>query len=105
MKQIITALFFGLLSTYASGVEIKITSMTPEGDMDRSFVLGTSLPERIVLDCQSFVQGLNLGGNHLIILEPEECEGLQDRIYSSLIQSEFHCLEVDDELRGDSPCH
>ena len=105
MKQIIILVFFSLMSTYAFSVEIKVTSMTPEGDMDRSHILGTSFPERVILDCQSFVQGLNLGGNHLILLEPEECESLQNRIYASLIQSEFHCLEVDDELRNDSPCH
>ena len=105
MKQFIILLFFGLVSNYAFSAEIKVLSMTPEGDMERSFVLETSFPERVVLDCQSFVQGLNLGRDHLILLEPEECEDLQNRIYSSLVQSVSHCLEVDDELRNDSPCH
>ena len=105
MKQIIILLFFALMSTYAFSFEIKVTSMTQDGDLERSMVLVSTFPGRVVLDCQSFVQGLNLGRDQLILLEPEECEDLQNRIYSSLVQSVSHCLEVDDELRNDSPCH
>ena len=105
MKQIIILLFFSLVSTYAFALELKVTSLSQDGDLERSLVLQTSFPERVVLDCQSFVQGLYLGPNQLVILEPEECEGLQERIYKSLINAESHCIEVDSELRSDSSCH
>ena len=97
--------FFGLLANYAFAVELKVTGYEQDGDLERSFVLETSFPERVVLDCQSFVQSLSLGGNHVVILDPEECQGLQERIYTSLINSVSHCIEIDDQLRSDASCH
>ena len=105
MKQLFILAFFSFLTTYAFALELKVTAFTQDGELERSFVLTSSFPERVVLDCQSFVQGLYLGGDHLIFLDPEECQGLQERIYTSLINSESHCIEVDDELRSDASCH
>jgi hypothetical protein len=105
MKQFFILVFFSLLTTYAFAMELKVTALSQDGDLERSFVLTTSLPARVVLDCQSFIQGLYLGGDHLVLLDPEECQGLQERVYTSLINAESHCIEVDDELRSDASCH
>lgn len=106
MKILFTLmLFLSPLTTSVFAVDLKVTSWAMDGDLERSFVLETAFPERVVLDCQSFVQGLYLGRDHQVILHPEECQGLQERIHTSLVNSEPHCIEVDDELRSDGICH
>ncbi len=87
--------------------ELRISELALEPQMDRSFVLTTSLPHRVVLDCQSFIQGLNIiteDDAKLYLLEPDECEELYYRIDDSLGSSRRHCIELDSELRSDYAC-
>jgi hypothetical protein len=103
-------LFFGLLIFTVFSVsaeEIRVSRMTKDGPLERSFVLKTNIPNKVVIDCQSFIQGLRIGEfeeaiNYL--LDPEECEGLQGRIRSSLKKGNFHCIDVDQDIRSDRSC-
>lgn len=88
--------------------EIQVSKMTKDGELDRSFVLKTNLPDMVVIDCQSFVQGLRIGqfeSAHTYLLDPEECEGLQQRIRSSLRRFQKHCIDVQDDIRSDRSCY
>jgi len=106
MKHIFTLLILCAgLNTFPE--EIKVSQMSPDGEMDRSFVLRTNLPDKVVLDCQSFIQGLRIGEQeHAIffIMDAEECEALQNRVHGSLKRSLLHCLDVDQEVRSDYSC-
>jgi hypothetical protein len=106
MKSLLTLV---LLCTSFSGLaeEIKVTKMSPDGEMDRSFVLATFLPEKVVLDCQSFVQGLRVGEQEhalFFLLEPDDCEAMQKRVKSSLRRRQYHCIDVEADIRSDYSC-
>ncbi len=50
------------------------------------------------LDCQSFIQGLNIEKNKEkvnIMLEPWECEDLSKKMYASLKKLKAFCIDVD----------
>lgn len=104
MRNILVILLVLVLSSFAFAVEIRVEDMTLVEGLDRSFVLKTSLPDKVVLDCQSFIQGLNIGTENLFLLDPDECEGLQDRIFSTISETKQHCLEVEDFIRADYIC-
>ncbi len=96
-----------VVSTFAVAIEIQIKSVSPDGELDRSMVLHTQLPEKVVLDCQSFIQGLRVGEQQnatIFIMDPFECEGMQDRVKASLERSLFHCIDVDSDIRSDYTC-
>ncbi len=105
-----TALGFILLFTFleAYAVELKVYRKSKLQHMDRSFVLHTkSTPDQVVLDCQSFIQGINIGKAEdavLFMMDAQDCEDLYHRIDGSLRKSQKHCIEVDDEVRGDYSC-
>ena len=106
MKIIIT-FFFISFSVFTFAEEIKVSKMTKDGELERSFVLRTNLKEKVVIDCQSFIQGLRIGefeSAFTYLLEPEECEGLQERIRSSLKRYQKHCIDVQDDIRSDRSC-
>jgi hypothetical protein len=105
MKKIFTLVILSFSIPLAIATEVQVRGMIPEANMERSFELQTSLPERVVLDCQSFIQGLNIGPDDTFLLDPEECESLQERIYDSLIQSKLHCLDIESDIRSDYVCH
>ena len=91
----------------ATADEIRVSRMTKDGSLERSFVLKTNIPNKVVIDCQSFIQGLRIGEFEQAInylLDPEECEGLQVRIRSSLRKGHFHCIDVDQDIRSDRSC-
>lgn len=103
--------FFGLvlslsiLPSFAS--EIRVKRMLQDGELERSFVLSTNVPDKVVLDCQSFIQGLRIGEKELAtvyMLDPYECESLQERIRTSLRKLHKHCIEVDQDIRSDYSC-
>lgn len=101
---------FGLLlvlSFSSFAAEIKVKKMLKDGDLDRSFVLRTNLPEKVVLDCQSFIQGLRIGeyeSAQTYMLNPEDCEGLQDRVRASLRKFKNHCIQVEEDILSDDTC-
>lgn len=88
--------------------EIRVKKMSQDGQLERSFVLKTNLQEKVVLDCQSFIMGLRIGEYEqafTYMMGDEECDGLQQRIRASLKKFQNHCIEVDDEIRGDHTCN
>jgi hypothetical protein len=87
--------------------EIKVSKMLPDGDMDRSFILKTNYPDTVVLDCQSFIQGLRIGEQEeafFYMMDPQDCESMVVRVYNSLKKSQQHCIDVDQEIRNDYTC-
>ncbi|HXH30741.1 MAG TPA: hypothetical protein VNJ01_07995 [Bacteriovoracaceae bacterium] len=103
-------IFFSLtmvLTFAAQALEVRISGLNTEVSMERSFVLTTSLPQKVVLDCQSFIQGLTVGSGteeFLFLLEPDECENLFFRIEDSLQDSKQHCLELSEGIAADYQC-
>jgi hypothetical protein len=104
-------IFFGfvLILTFPllNAQDIRVRKMLKDGALERSFVLRTNLAEKVVIDCQSFIQGLRIGEYEeafTFLLDPEECEGLQTRIRGSLRKGVFHCIQVDQEIQSDEPC-
>lgn len=108
MKYLIgTVLLLSALS--ANAFEIKVHKMTALPGMDRSFKLHTAtIPDPMVLDCQSFVQGLTIGKGQedevFYFLDPQDCEELFDRTYQSLKSRKKHCLDVGDTIHSDYTC-
>lgn len=106
MKYIIgLVLAFTLFQAIAG--EIRVKKMIQDGELDRSYVLKTNLAEKVVIDCQSFIQGLRIGEfeNALTyMLDPDECEGLQNRVRGSLRKLQNHCIDVDQDIRADYTC-
>lgn len=103
---------FGLIlllsfsNTFAD--EIRVSKMRQDGELERSLVLTTNLPQKVVLDCQSFIQGLRIGEYEeafTYLLDPWECEELQKRVKSSLRKRQEHCIDVGDEIRSDRTCY
>ena len=107
MKYILRlSLFVFTVSAFA--VEVKVRKMTRDRDLDRSFVLTTQLNDKVVLDCQSFIMGLQIGEyestNHFL-LDPDECDSLQARIKTSLRKLQKHCIDVENDIRADYSCN
>lgn len=105
MKFILPSVLF--LSSFAWAAEIKVSRMTNEGGMDRSFLLRSNYHSQVTLDCHSFIQGLYLGPRsegQLLMLEPWECEDLYTRIRSSLRSLQKHCIDVEDVILSDYSC-
>ncbi len=88
--------------------EIKVSKMIKEPLMDRRWNLKSSLETRLVLDCQSFLQGLTLGekeSEEFYMMDSQDCENLAGRMKNSLSKRENHCLDLEDDLRADYSCH
>lgn len=106
MKTLLTSvLLFTSILSFAG--EIRVKKMSRDGELERSYVLTTNLSEAVVLDCQSFVQGLRVGefeAAYTYLLEPWECEELQKRVKSSLRKFQHHCIDVEDDIRADYTC-
>jgi hypothetical protein len=87
--------------------DIRVKKMLRDGALERSFVLKTNLTEKVVIDCQSFIQGLRIGEYEeafTYLLDPEECEGLQTRIRGSLKKGSLHCIKVQQDIEADESC-
>jgi hypothetical protein len=105
-------LYLGLILlfnwTLVVGQEVIVSDMRPTQDMDNHFALATNLDEKVILDCQSFIQGLSIGAPPKVtfyMLEPHDCEDLQLRVNHSLQLLRKHCLDLDDIIRSDYTCH
>lgn len=90
-------LVFTLLDAIAS--EIQVSHMSRSSGYEERFELKTTLDEKVVLDCQSFIQGLMFGplGESVIMLQEWECDELMVDMKKSLFKFKKHCLEVDRE--------
>lgn len=105
--KILTGLVLLMTVLSANAGEIRVSGFSRDGDLERSYVLKTNLSEKVVIDCQSFIQGLRIGeyeSAHTYMLDPEECEGLQSRIRSSVRKFRSHCIDVEQDVRSDRVC-
>lgn len=87
-----------LLALYdASAVEIKVKRMHRTPGYSERYDLKTSLDEKVVLDCQSFIQGLLFGpvGEGVVMLQEWECQELLGDMKKSLQSFKHHCMDVD----------
>jgi hypothetical protein len=106
MKKSFLALS-ALLSFQVMAFELQVTRLSKEPRMERSFVLSTNIPETVILDCQSFVQGLRIGERasaDLYLLDPQECEDLYKRINGSIKRKLKHCIDIGADIRSDYSC-
>lgn len=105
MKFIFLLMLCLSFSCFAS--EIRVKKMLKDGELDRSYILKTNLTEKVVLDCQSFIQGLRIGEYeeaYTYLLDPFECEDLQDRIKKTVRKSQEHCIDAEEDIRADYAC-
>jgi hypothetical protein len=81
----------------ATALEIQVSRMKKISGYSERYDLKTSLDEKVVLDCQSFIQGLLFGpvGESAIMLEEWQCDELTQEMKKSMSQFKKHCLEVD----------
>jgi hypothetical protein len=106
--KIILGFVLLLIIPLLNAEDIRVRKMLKDGALERSFVLKTNLTDKVVIDCQSFIQGLRIGEYEeafTFLLDPEECEGLQNRIRGSLRKGTLHCIHVDQEIQSDESCH
>jgi hypothetical protein len=98
MKTIVAMILLFTLFE-ASALDIKVNRMQRESGYYARFDLKTSLDEKVVLDCQSFVQGLFFGpiGEGVIMLQEWECAELMNDMKQSVRRFKKHCLEVDQD--------
>jgi hypothetical protein len=102
-----TALLVLLLSFPLMADVLKVSSMRNEATMERSFILKTQLEDKVLLDCQSFLQGIYIGprdGGAFFMMEPDECEGLYNRVKGSLKKLKKHCIDIEDAVNSDETC-
>ncbi len=97
-----------LTTTLVFGLEVKVHKMSAVSGMDRSFNLLTeTIPDRMILDCQSFIQGLTVGEGQdeaFFFLDPQECEELYIRTNQSIKKRKNHCLELQSTIVSDYSC-
>jgi hypothetical protein len=97
MKNI-SVLIFLLGFINAMAVEVEVSDMEVSAELEGRFDLETNHPQKVVLDCQSFIQGLffgERGGEQVIMLEESECQQLVEDMHEGIGQYQRHCLEVD----------
>ena len=96
MKAVI-ALILAFSLFEVSAVEIQVHKMKKSPGYDERYDLNTSMDEKIVVDCQSFVQGLLFGevGESVVMLPEWECDELIVDMKKSVSRFKKHCLEVD----------
>jgi hypothetical protein len=110
MKSVI-ALILVLNLIDALAVEVQVSGMNTSQDFEARFDLVTPHPQKVVLDCQSFVQGLffgPIGEEEIIMLEEWECAELMGDMKKTIDGSGKHCLEVDFDrsvLDQQKPCN
>lgn len=102
-----TFLLMLLVSFPLTADVLKVSRMKNEPSMDRSFILKTQLDDKVLLDCQSFLQGIYIGprnGGAFFMMEPDECEALHNNIRGSLRKFKKHCIEIEDSVNSDEAC-
>ena len=109
MKSVIALiLVLNLIDAFA--LEVQVSGMNNIEDFESRFDLVSPHPHKVVLDCQSFVQGLffgPIGEEEIIMLEEWECLELMGDMKKTIDQKEKHCLEVDFDrsvLDQQKPC-
>lgn len=99
---ILTLSFFEL-----HAFEVEVRKMSRDGELERSYVLTTNVQDKVVLDCQSFIQGLRIGeyeAAYTYLMDPDDCDALTSRIRSSIRKLKKHCIDIEDDIRADYTC-
>ena len=96
MKLGLTIVFLTLMNA-ASAYEIRVSRMKKSEGYSERYDLQSSHSENVVLDCQSFVQGLLFGpvGETALMLQEWECGDLINEMKKSHRSLQGHCLQVD----------
>ncbi|GEM_PF-1168418 len=110
MKHILTVAI--LLFSFSAMAEILgVTKMSIKPGFDTRYDLRVQIKDAEVdLDCQSFIQGLNVKKGKetvQIVLEAWECEDVSKKMYASLKKLKAFCLDVDYDsllLKGSATC-
>lgn len=91
------------LSTLAQVQSIQVEEYLST-DMDFIFEISNKNYEKVVLDCQGFINGVNLYDHHgrhdLLILDIGECEDIHVQIVQGLEKEAPVCLKVDLDRRA-----
>jgi hypothetical protein len=98
MKKAI-AMIFMLAHFEVWGTELVVKKMTRSQGYSDRYDLKTTSSEKVILDCQSFIQGLLFGenGQNAIFLQEWECEELVQDMKKTFSRYKKHCLEIDFE--------
>ncbi|HLW55981.1 MAG TPA: hypothetical protein VKY27_01270 [Bacteriovoracaceae bacterium] len=108
MMRWILALLTTLFVSSSFAFVVKVDDWRKNRDMDRSIVLFTqSVSEKVTLDCQSFIQGMWFGEFEeasVVLMDPNHCMQLFDRIKNSVKRGSSHCIEIEDEVKKDYRC-
>jgi hypothetical protein len=100
MRKLIGLLvFMGLsISVSASTLDIQVENYL-ETDFDFMFEIQNKNFDKVVLDCQSFINGVNLygeGGEHaVLVLDIGECEDIHFSIIEGMQNDSPVCLSLD----------
>jgi hypothetical protein len=83
---------------------------TPVANMDFAFEIKTARYEKVILDCQSFITGINFYKNkkviHSIYLDAYgDCQNMHDYLNESKQNKEPVCLELDVEKNALTVSH
>lgn len=102
-----TALLVLLLSFPLMADVLTVSGMKNEPGMHQSFLLKTQLEEKVLLDCQSFMNGIYIGPRDsglFFMLDSSECQSLYNNIRGSLKKFKKHCIDIEDAVNSDEAC-
>ena len=99
MRKLIGLLLFVFtLSTHASTLDIQVEDYL-DTDFDFMFEIQNKNFERVILDCQSFINGVNLynedGDHAVLVLDIGECEDIHFAIVDGIKNDGPVCLSLD----------
>ena len=104
MKKVI--ILVGLLSVFMVKAEtfqrMPVLALVPVENMYASFEVQTPKYEKIILDCQSFVNGMTFYNNKKIVHEIkmvnyDDCTNVYDFISQSYLDKKTVCMEIGEE--------
>ena len=100
MKIFICSLFV-LISTslHADPIEKSFMLDYVGTDMDRMFEIKTSKYDKVILDCQTYINGLNFYRNSILVrnyyLDVEQCEDIHSYLTAAKEQIVGICFVID----------
>jgi hypothetical protein len=86
---------------------LTVSGIKGEPGMHQSFILKTQLDDKVLLDCQSFMNGIYIGpraGGLFFMLDSSECQALYENIRGSLKKHKKHCIDIEDAVNADESC-
>jgi hypothetical protein len=98
---ILIGLVFTFSATAGSIQRMTVTDMAPVEDMYASFEIVTPKYDKVILDCQSFINGMNFYKNKKIVhairmVDYDTCSNVYDFIDQSLKQKKAICMEIEE---------